>query len=611
MSIFPSAAKGNKPTDSVEQLVRSNPAKVVELLANRTQMPNALPADLLLLSKAYLYQGRYYVVDSLIENVFKQSSFIHDSATYYAFLGVEAENKKILEMYDESLAGLKRILAYTQRKGDTLELLEIYLKFAEYYRATNNYDHGFRYLNKVNELGMQMSGGFPMVIKGRMMNRKAALYHEKGTHLDSVELLSKAVIQLATRYNNPNLVASSSNELGFLYLNQQNSAAETCFKNAIAIWDKLGYNNSAHGARINLGRYYLKVKKPNEAIRLALLSIKVTREFGWRWDECYWNEILSVAYEQLHDYKRALLYLNTAKEGLLQLSNTRYKERLAYYSNKLELNSKEEELRRRNKEMDQVQHEMLNKAEENRFLFYLLSIALVILLCSTIFLVITGKQKRQLSIQKEEIGTINNKLQRLVNQKEILLKEVNHRVKNNLSVLAGLMYLKEKELRDEPAIQIVRDMQGRINTISLIHETLYQRDDVEHVNFQEYLERLVSQILALYPDRQRVSILLECDDFNPELSYAMPLSMMMNELITNSFKHAFKDESHPEIRISYNKINHELTYTDNGPGYDLETVGSSLGQKLVRILATQIDAEIHSEWEQNKLNVKIRLTQQH
>lgn len=607
MGAFSFATRGSIQTDSLEQLVRSNPAKVIEALTKRTQKPKALPGDLLLLSKAYLYQGRYYVVDSLMDYVFERYTFKSDSAMYIAFMGIEAENKKILEMYDESLRCLNRILEYTQRRNDTLQLLEIYLKFAEYYRAADNYELALIYLNKVNEVGEQISGGFPPLIKARMLNRKAAVYQEKGVHKDSVELISKAVIQIATEYYNPDLVASSYNELGFLYLNSHNRGVEVCFKNAIAIWDKLGYSNAAHNARLNLARYYLKVGRANEAVKLALVWIKTTREYGWHWDECYWDEILALGYEQLHDYKRALFYLNAAKVGLLQISTTQYKERLAYYSNKLELKSKEEELRKKSSEVEKAKLEITYKSQENQFLFYLISILGIVLIGSLIFLLLTGKQKRMLTKQKEEIGTINEQLQQLVNQKETLLKEVNHRVKNNLSLLAGLMYLKEKELNDDVAIRTLRDMQGRIHTISLIHETLYERDDVVHIDFQGYLERLSSQIMALFPDHRKVSILIHCPNFDPELSLAIPLSMMMNELITNSLKHAFEHVEQPVIEILYDSEHSVVTYRDNGLGYDFGQSTHSLGQKLIKILATQIDARISTGWLKNQLSINIHL----
>jgi two-component system, sensor histidine kinase PdtaS len=606
----PLGLSGKTYTRNLDSLIQANPSLVFNEFYAKVSQPNAQLNDYLFLNKACIYLGKYYLVDSLLDHVFTHYSFEGDSLTYIDFLGIEYESKKVLEMYEESLVCLNKILEYTQRKGKTNDLAEVYLKYTEYYRAATNFDMALLYLDKINNLNLLSKLGISPYLRARAMNRKAAVFHEKKIHFDSVEWLSKKVIHTLKEHHSLNLVASSCNELGFLYLNDDRVIAEFYFKRAINIWEKLGYENSLNSARLNLARYYLRAHKPEKAIPLALMCVKITRDNGWPWDLGYWNEVLSIAYEQQGNYKKALHYLNIAKDGLLNISTTQYKERLAYYSSKLELKKSEEELFKKNVEVERVRSEMIGKAKENRNLIYFTAVLLIGLFGTLLFLWLTIRQKRMVKQQKEEIGNINLKLEELLGQKEILIKEVNHRVKNNLSILAGLMYLKEKELKNSAVGSALKDMQGRINTISLIHETLYQRDDVQHINFQEYLERLSSQIMDLYPEEEKVRVIIECGNFKPELSLAMPLSMMMNELMTNSLKYAFRNSSNGKICIQYDPALQTLIYFDSGPGYVFSVSSTSLGLKLLHILATQIGADLNSIEENGMMKIQIKMNNQ-
>ena len=295
--------------------------------------------------------GNYYQVDSIIELVINQKEKNIDSTLYIRFILLDAENKKVMDKFEEALNLLISAEDFYQRKKDYRGILEANLSFAEYYRATDNFEVALSYLFKANEIGSSLNDGFPPLIKARMLNRKAAIYLEQGIHLDSVEQFSKEVIQIANTQGDLNQVAISSNELGFLYLNLDNPEAEKYFQKAIALWDKLGLGLYANNARLNLARYFLRSKNPSNAIALANTSLSIVKKFGWTWEEGYWYEILAKAYQMNQRYPEALEYMEKAKDGLLVNARNQYKERLAYYSNKLELKERQEEINRKEQEV--------------------------------------------------------------------------------------------------------------------------------------------------------------------------------------------------------------------------------------------------------------------
>ena len=145
--------------------------------------------------------------------------------------------------------------------------------------------------------------------------------------------------------------------------------------------------------------------------------------------------------------------------------------------------------------------------------------------------------------------------------------------------------------------------QIRINTISLVHEGLYNRDDMEEIDFQDYLNKLTAHIKSIFwTDDNPIKIDIKCEGFTPELSESVSLGMIINELCTNSFKYAFKNVDEPSISIVY--ANRQLIYSDNGPGFDSSTIKNTLGLKLIDVFAKQINATFYFKNENNRhLNI--------
>ncbi|MBC7174388.1 MAG: PAS domain-containing protein, partial [Polyangiaceae bacterium] len=182
-------------------------------------------------------------------------------------------------------------------------------------------------------------------------------------------------------------------------------------------------------------------------------------------------------------------------------------------------------------------------------------------------------------------------LRRSLEDKEILLKEVHHRVKNNLQVTSSLLNLQATTVSDQAAQEALREAQGRIHSIALLHERLYQAEDFGHVNLREYTTILVNELRRTL-GRSRISLEIDAADIEVELDMAMPYALLLNELVTNAFKHAFP-ENVGTIAVCLRPLGGaaELVVRDDGvglpPGYALET-SRSLGMTLVRLLAKQM-----------------------
>jgi len=188
--------------------------------------------------------------------------------------------------------------------------------------------------------------------------------------------------------------------------------------------------------------------------------------------------------------------------------------------------------------------------------------------------------------------------------KEILLREVHHRVKNNLQVVSSLLNLQANKIPDKAVKEILEQSRNRIRSIALVHEKLYQTGNFAEINIKEYARSLINELFRVYlADPQKIQIRTEIEDVNIPLIYAIPCGLILNEIISNSLKYAFpkdyKFNQKPEIFIELKTLpnnNLQICIGDNGIGlpddYQL-TDSSSLGLYLIRILSTeQLDGEI-------------------
>jgi len=184
-------------------------------------------------------------------------------------------------------------------------------------------------------------------------------------------------------------------------------------------------------------------------------------------------------------------------------------------------------------------------------------------------------------------------------EKEVLLKEIHHRVKNNLQVISSLLKLQSQYVQDKGDVEIFKESQNRIKSMALVHEKLYQSKDLASINFHEYASLLVNGLFRSYGvNADRIALKMNVDDIMLGVDVAIPCGLIINELISNSLKYAFPDDKEGEIEITLRTLDEgamELTVADNGIGMpgDINLRNSeSLGLKLVTILTNQIDGQI-------------------
>ncbi len=231
---------------------------------------------------------------------------------------------------------------------------------------------------------------------------------------------------------------------------------------------------------------------------------------------------------------------------------------------------------------------MINN-QRDLFLIVAYAILFLFIFLIAIIIFILKSRKDRISIEEKK-----KEIELIAKQKTILLKEIHHRVKNNLQLISGLLYLQSVKHKNDEVSAMIDESQKHINSIALVHEMLYKDDTISLVSMEKYLKELGTQLLQV-SSQKNIIYELNIIDVSLPVDYATTLGLIVNELITNSLKYAITSQngivtlSLKEVR----KNQYLFTYSDNGDGYVTNHENSkSLGQRLIKMLAEEIEADL-------------------
>ncbi|WP_431198730.1 sensor histidine kinase [Mucilaginibacter sp. P25] len=197
-----------------------------------------------------------------------------------------------------------------------------------------------------------------------------------------------------------------------------------------------------------------------------------------------------------------------------------------------------------------------------------------------------------------EIREKNDALNQLVKDKEWLIKEIHHRVKNNLQIVIGLLQRQSSFVDNAEALAIIQNSEHRMQSIALIHQKLYQSDDLALIDMADYIDGFVSYLKEYLDPQSRIIFLREVDAIQLDVAQAVPVGLILNEAITNSIKYAFPEDGYGTINITLTETcenSYLLIIADNGwglkPGFNIEEC-HSLGMKLIKGLSKQLNGKL-------------------
>lgn len=199
------------------------------------------------------------------------------------------------------------------------------------------------------------------------------------------------------------------------------------------------------------------------------------------------------------------------------------------------------------------------------------------------------------NLEARQRRALQHQLNKELKEKEILIKEIHHRVKNNLSVVSSLMNLQSYKTTDAYHKSLFDECRNKISAIAGIHEIVYKSEAFASLSVEGYLSKILENLSSFYAcNYEHIKIIANIDDLEISLDKALPLALIINELVTNAYKHAFKESDKGSIQITVRKKEDqiELLVSDDGKGFDsTDNPENSLGLEIVRGLVEQLNGE--------------------
>lgn len=479
-------------------------------------------------------------------------------------------------------------------ESKTISMLDAMIEQSEFHRKYGQHEIGIFILNKV-ETAIKKNQSVPLVVKMKLENRKAAILNEISRGEESIGH-SKKCIRMAEKLNNLYYQAVSYNELGFSYKNLPFERAKNLdssilfYQKAEKLFREINLTKEALQVKENWITAYSHNRKKQDQVIQWYKDIEQevkSKNIDYQLKNVYQN--IHTEYLILKDYKNSLKYFvafhTEHDKDLLSKKDIEI--------SKLESNFKEVQLRDENQ---QIKKSVLQKEKEiniqrARIRSFIISIALLLFLSVVIFYLF--RQKRKLSHSLIE----KNK------EKDVLIQEIHHRVKNNLHFISTLLDMQQSSRKDMSESIALQEANMRISSLSLVHEMLYKENYLDKIALKNYCNDLMELLKDGFNIRSNeVLFFVEVDDVFLNTHQATSIGLIVNELFNNSVKHAFFKTPSPSFHLKIKSLNDQsilkIEIWDNGPGYKSEIdFQSTFGMKLIELLSRQLKGT--SSWETN------------
>ena len=573
-----------------------------------------------------------------------------DSVTIYLNEAKSENDKEVVPLYELmqaqiyfDLGDYDKSLAITKSLHADIEDFDLYFKskmldlMDENYGELNMYPQQIEIRNEIRELGITDNVAFYDIYANLGMYRKAM-----GDYIDKVKkTIAEDDFLGQAEYNN---------SLGnFLRLDDSTPTALSHYKKAksfITVYLKDASRNKkdsdAEKARLlkgiiegNIGKCYVQLERCKEAIPHLEKAIADIRKFGGPGlpteitdnslaiSECYLlledyekatdylsddlrtnstanllqkNRLLALYYEKTSDYRNSVQYLRRnlrIRDSLISNESELQKQQLATVMQQ-DIDISRKMVAQQKLDLEESRLEMSAQKRTSKlvlisFFFTLLGFA------GLVYAYLKSIKNQRLIAEQKYI--IENSLV----EKDSLLKEIHHRVKNNLQMVSSLLSLQTKNTRSKAAIEALEEGKSRVKAMALIHQKLYQNEDLSVIEMQSYIESLINSVQSVYrKGGHNIDITVDTEGVELDIDRAIPFGLILNELVSNTFKYAFpENDEHGKIYIQIRKAEDRegyFEYSDNGVGLpkDTEDISkTSMGIRLMNRLANQLQTTLN------------------
>lgn len=456
-------------------------------------------------------------------------------------------------------------------RHDTDVLIPYYNALGVYFNKLKNSDSAAHYFLKIEKI---------LSVKKYPESKKK--------HYEFIRGLARGNLGLSY-FNSGKVDAAIPLLKGDVYYSLQNEKYESAFKSYLVLAECYIKLNRAAIAKnyLDTAQNLMRIHLKDAPSRLNLLYLQ------------------SQFYQTIGNYKAANIYFNDYFKLKDSITLIEKEQNLINAEIAFKIEETEQELAQK---IHVIEQKRLNEATQRTFKAYSFA-GILLLLIIILFLILNNiyskKREKELFVVNEKIHAQNSQIELALKEKELLIKEIHHRVKNNLQIITSMLSLQIGKEEGSGSESILQEAKQRIDSIALTHQMLYQKDNLSHIIIGDYIQNLVRQIESSLPTSGiKLTTIINNVERRINIDNAVPLGLLLNELLTNAYKHAFVGRNSGIITVTLNETDSDcvVAVKDNGVGlpenyYSPEN--KSMGMDLIFILADQLSAELKVESTNN------------
>ena len=523
-----------------------------------------------------------YLVNKLEGVTLKTSNITNKNRLLFSYLAATINNKAIITHekgnYVEALNYYHDCIKIQEQIKDSILLPEAYNNLGSLYHDIRNYKKAEHFYNKSLRL-CEKYNNYRCVAMS-LTNLGQILSDRK--ELDSALTFLKRSLKVRELAKETYGVGITYNLFGEVYFrkNEFNKAIEY-FNKSLVLERKYNDHKGVSISLIYLGNVYIKKQDFVQAKKAGKEALEIAKKENALDSQVKATKLLRDAYQGEQNWEEAFAMEQLFTKLKDSIQNDKIDESIIIKETTFDLEQKEKEI-----ELLSAKNELQRLTLRNNRIVLCIAI-LGILLISLITLFI----KRVLNKNK-----IASKLLRQQNEeKQVMMKEIHHRVKNNLQVVNSLLRLQSKEVEDSSVVDMFKNTQRRVLSMAKLHENMYSTENLKVINVKKHLSGLVSDIIDSYGLGKEINVELNIIDEEFSIKTLLPLSLIVNEVITNSLKHAFVNKQKGNVTLELIKTsdeNYEMIIGDDGIGFHPLDESSGLGTKLINIFSKQLNGTI-------------------
>ncbi len=514
-------------------------------------------------------------------------------ADAYIYVGTDYDRRNQFPEASEAILNAAKIyeeIKDTNGYGNAMNILgTLYLNHKQYYKAVYYFNSTINVNFGDKKHPTDLAAGY---------NNLGEAYRLQGTYDSALFYFEKAkAIYSKEKYDLG--IAYSVGNIGLvLAATGKKEEAQNRINEATAILTNQGDYYPISVFNTEMATLSLKEGDAANAIKLASRGFAIAKKEGLKEQMRDAALVLKQAYLSTKHYDSAMHYQTEYYANKDSLVNEETIRKIADLQTQYEVSRKEEQLSKLT-----IEH------KQSTNVTILLSIVLLLYGVLSFYLWSFNKRLKSANLKQEQQKLV---IEQALKEKEVLLKEIHHRVKNNLQIISSLLNLQSNTLDDSEVLQVFQTGQSRIQSIALIHQKLYQNEQFSSIKMDDYLALLGQKIIdTLLPPDVSVKLNIQANGILLDIDTAVPLALVINEMLTNSAKYAFADQKSGHINISIETLEEhkfKLHYSDSGPGITEDKridATNTLGSRLIKILTRQLGGTVE-QFNENGLHYVVR-----